>query len=117
MAIAAEAITAAQFARCGCYVVVQYGANQPQYVLVVTKGDRMVKVSVKSSQDGAWDVVQSCVIKSRYHGAMDYRLGRHGQRAVLCFVRFKEVRLDEMPRVYLAPPEEVALDFTRAPRK
>lgn len=33
--VATEAIAAAQFARCGFDVSVQYGANQPEYDLIV----------------------------------------------------------------------------------
>jgi hypothetical protein len=53
VAVAAEAIAAAQFARCRFDVSVQYGANQPEYDLIVAKDDRMLKVSVKGSQDGS----------------------------------------------------------------
>jgi hypothetical protein len=35
---AAEAIAAALFARSGCDVSVQYGANQPEYDFMVAKG-------------------------------------------------------------------------------
>lgn len=35
IAVAAEAVSAAQFARCGFDVSVQYGANQPEYDLIV----------------------------------------------------------------------------------
>ena len=51
--IAAEALVAAQFARYGIDVSVQYGANQPEYDLIATKGDKMLKISVKGSQDGS----------------------------------------------------------------
>jgi len=54
VAVAAEAITAALFAQCGYDVSVQYGANQPEYDLMVAKGDRLLKISVKGSQDGGW---------------------------------------------------------------
>ena len=37
--IAAEAFAAAQFARYGVNVSVQYGANQPEYDLIAAKGD------------------------------------------------------------------------------
>jgi hypothetical protein len=50
--VAAEAFAAGLFARCGLDVSVQYGANQPEYDLVVVKEDRVLKVSVKGSQDG-----------------------------------------------------------------
>jgi hypothetical protein len=57
--VAAEAIAAAQFARCGFDVSVQYGANQPEYDLIVARGDALLKVSVKGSQDGGWGLTQS----------------------------------------------------------
>ncbi len=47
MPLAAEAFAAAVFARCGCDVSVQYGANQPEYDLMVAKGEHVLKVSVK----------------------------------------------------------------------
>jgi len=58
VATAAEAIAAAQFARCGWDVSVQYGANQPEYDLMVSKGNNVLKVSVKGSQDGSWGLTQ-----------------------------------------------------------
>src|SRR6185369_1915300 len=51
VATAAEAFAAAQFARCGWDVSVQYGANQPEYDLVAVDGERLLKISVKGSQD------------------------------------------------------------------
>jgi hypothetical protein len=51
VATAAEAFAAAQFARCGWDVSVQYGANQPEYDLVAVDGARMLKISVKGSKD------------------------------------------------------------------
>ena len=49
--VAAEAFAAAQFARFGYDVSVQYGANQPEYDLVIVRGDLALKISVKGSQD------------------------------------------------------------------
>lgn len=40
--IAAQAVAAAQFARCGFGVSVQYAANQPEYDLIVAKGDTLL---------------------------------------------------------------------------
>ena len=59
VSVAAESITAALFAQCGYDVSVQYGANQPQYDLIVAKGKRLLKISVKGSQDGGWGLSQS----------------------------------------------------------
>ena len=108
--IAAEAIAAAQFARCGFDVSVQYGANQPEYDLIVAKGDNLLKVSVKGSQDGGWGLTQSYLTEKTadYHGAIDRWLARHGQRTVYCLVQFDSVPLNEMPRLYLATPAEIA---------
>src|SRR5208282_4842664 len=54
VAAAAEAFAAAQFARCGWDVSVQYGANQPGYDLMAVNGERMLKVSLKGSRAGGW---------------------------------------------------------------
>lgn len=54
VSVAAEALAAGQFARLGFDVSVQYGANQPEYDLIVARRDVLVKVSVKGSQDGSW---------------------------------------------------------------
>ena len=40
--VAAEAYTAAVFARYGYDVSVQYGANQPEYDLIAVSGDKML---------------------------------------------------------------------------
>lgn len=114
---AAEAIAAAQFARFGCDVSVQYGANQPEYDLMIAAGDRMLKVSVKGSSDGGWGLSQSQLIKWRktnpdgppnYIAAADMWLARHKSRTAMCFINFREISLNEMPRIYLAWPKEVA---------
>lgn len=111
VATAAEAIAAAQFARFGLDVSVQYGANQPEYDLIVARGEAMLKVSVKGSQDGSWGLTQSQLAKiggAKYHEAVDLWLARHKPRTALCLVQFKGVAMDAMPRVYLAWPSEVA---------
>jgi Holliday junction resolvase-like predicted endonuclease len=108
--VAAEAIAAALFARCGYDVSVQYGANQPEYDLIVAKDDQLLKVSVKGSQDGNWGLCQSYITRKRadYHDAIGPWLARHKARTVLCFVQFHNVALSELPRVYIATPQEVA---------
>ncbi len=108
VSVAAEAAAAAQFARFGCDVSVQYGANQPEYDLLVVQGDSLLKVSVKGSQDGGWGLTQSYIANADYHAAADRWLARHGARTVLCLVQFKNVPDEQMPRMYLASPTEVA---------
>ena len=63
VATAAEAIAAAQFARLGFDVSVQYGASQPEYDLMIADGERVLKVSVKGSTDGAWGLTQTQLTK------------------------------------------------------
>ena len=108
VAVAAEAIAAGLFARCGYDVSVQYGANQPEYDLIVADGECLLKV--KGSQDGGWGLCQSYLTpkKADYHAAIDRWVARHKPRTVLCFVQFKGVEPTAMPRVYLATPAEVA---------
>lgn len=79
VSVAAEAIAAALFARCGCDVSVQYGANQPEYDLMVAKDEHLLKVSVKGSKDGGWGLCQSYLTKKKadYHAAIDRWLARH----------------------------------------
>jgi Holliday junction resolvase-like predicted endonuclease len=91
--VAAEAIAAALLARCGYDVSVQYGANQPEYDLIAARGEELLKVSVKGSQDGSWGLCQSYMKPKQadHHGAIQRWLERHKARTVLCFVQFKDV--------------------------
>lgn len=108
VATAAEAFAAAQFARCGWNVSVQYGANQPEYDLVAVDGDRMIKVSVKGSKDGGWGLTQSHIANADYHAAADAWLAKHSKKTVFCLVQFNGVPATELPRMYLAKPAEIA---------
>jgi len=108
VATAAEAIAAAQFARCGWDVLIQYGANLPEYDLVAVKEGHTLKVSVKGSQEGGWGLTQSHLKDRDYHGAVDKWLARHKPNTILCFVQFLNVRISDLPRVYLAMPRDVA---------
>ncbi len=106
--IAAEAFVAAQFARYGYDVSVQYGANQPEYDLIAARGDRMLKVSVKGSQDGGWGLTQSYKKNCGYHEAIERWLSAHGKKTVFCLVQFMNSGDEELPRMYLATPAEIA---------
>lgn len=117
VATAAEAIAAAQFARFGYDVSVQYGANQPEYDLMISRGERMLKISVKGSQDGGWGLTQTQLSNIRksfpdskvdYHLAAENWFARHQPMTAICFVQFKNVPEDQLPRAYLAWPREVA---------
>lgn len=101
-------MVAAQFARCGFDVSVQYGANQPEYDLIVARGDTMIKVSVKGSKDGGWALTAGYKKGASYHEAADAWALRHSARTILCFVQFDGVPVEQMPRLYLATVAEVA---------
>ncbi|WP_186068177.1 hypothetical protein [Burkholderia gladioli] len=108
--VAAEAAAAALFARVGYDVSVQYGADQPEYDLIVAAGERMLKVSVKGSQDGRWGLSQGCLVKGTrdYHTAAEAWRLKHTPRTILCLVQYKGIAVEQMPRVYLATPNEIA---------
>jgi hypothetical protein len=109
VAVAAEAIAAALFARCGCDVSVQYGANQPGYDLVIAKNSKLLKVSVKGSQDGSWGLTQNYLTKKKadYLSAAKRWLEDQDPQTLFFFVQYKETGINQMPRVYLAWPHEV----------
>jgi hypothetical protein len=69
---------------------------------------QMLKISVKGSADGGWGLTQSRLTNANYHAAADAWLARHKAHTVLCFVQFKGIVFDAMPRIYLARPIEVA---------
>lgn len=94
----------------------QYGANQPEYDLVVVKDDKLLKVSVKGSQDGSWGLTQSHLSDANYHRAIDIWLARHNHRTAFCFVQFANVGLSELPRVYMATPTDVAVRLKETAR-
>ena len=106
--VAAEAIAAAQFARYTYDVSVQYGANQPEYDLIAVSVDKMLKISVKGSQDGSWGLTQSFKKGHTYHEAVQEWLSRHHKKTIFCLVQFKHVDDSQLPRMYLASPEEIA---------
>lgn len=106
--VAAEAFSAAQFARLGYDVSVQYGANQPEYDLIAVDGDKMLKISVKGSQDGGWGLTQSLKKGRTYGEAIEVWLSRHHKKTIFCLVQFENTSDFQMPRMYLASPEEIA---------
>src|SRR5262249_50067702 len=98
------------FAHSGCDVLVQYGANQPQYDLTISRDGRAIHVSVKGSQDGGWGLNQGFKKNRTYHEAVDAWVAAHKNRGIVyCFVQFQGIKLGECPRVYLATIEEVAI--------
>jgi hypothetical protein len=83
----------------------------------------MLKISVKGSSDGGWGISQSQLSRLRrdnptgktdYHAAADMWLARHARRTAMCFVNFRSVAIDAMPRIYLVWPKDVAKQLKRA---
>lgn len=68
----------------------------------------MLKVSVKGSQDGGWGLTQSHMSNSDYHAAADAWYRKHNPGTIICLVQFKDIPINEMPKVYLATPKEIA---------
>jgi hypothetical protein len=110
VSVSAESFTATLFAWAGYDVSVQYGANQPEYDLIVANGNRMVKVSVKGSQDGGWGLTQKYLNNSDYHSAIDQWINKHSNKTIFSLVQFENIdlELEMMPKVYLATPLEIA---------
>jgi hypothetical protein len=113
--VGAQGIAAAQFARCGFDVLMQAGHDKPWYDLVVTKSGNLLKIAVKGSEDGRWCLAQSYQRSgnnsSKFndgHRAIDLWLDIHGSRTVYCLVQFEDVALNQLPRIYLATPVEIA---------
>ncbi|MEO6563830.1 MAG: hypothetical protein ABIN99_12430 [Nitrosospira sp.] len=110
--IAAESYAACLLAQAGYDVLVQYGANQPQYDLVAVEGTRFLPVSVKGSQDGGWMLAVKYKLKGMgvtYHQAIDSWLAAQRADAIFVFVQFLNVPLGEAPRLYVARLPEIAI--------
>jgi len=114
--VAATGIAAAQFARCGFDFMIQAGPDKPGYDLVVTKGGNLLKISVKASEDGRWRLAESYMQRAASANAkkpdiphaIRMWLDTHGERTVYCLVQFEGVSLNQLPRIYLATPGELA---------
>jgi hypothetical protein len=114
--VGASGIAAAQFARCGFDVMIQAGHDKPWYDLVVTKSGNLLKIGVKASENGRWRLAESYLQRSAHwngkktdvHQAIGLWLDIHGERTIYCLVQFEGVSLNQLPRIYLATPSEIA---------
>ena len=113
---AAGSLVACLFARIGYDVSVQYGANQPEYDLMISRGDRLAKVSVKGSKDGSWGLTQKYLKNADYHDAISKWQAAHSKKVIFALVQFKNVSLDQLPRVYMATPVEIAIRLRETAR-
>jgi hypothetical protein len=114
--VGAAGIAAAQFARCGFDVMIQAGPDKPWYDMVVTKAGNLLKIGVKASEDGRWRLAESYLLRAVHANtkkpdiphAIRMWLDTHGERTVYCLVQFEGVSLNQLPRIYLATPGEIA---------
>jgi hypothetical protein len=107
--IAAESYAACLLAQAGYDVLVQYGANQPDYDLVAIKNKRMLPISVKGSQDGGWMLAVRYKEKDvTYHESIDRWLAAQRDDVVFFFVQFADVQVGGVPRAYVARPSAIA---------
>ncbi|WP_342538557.1 hypothetical protein MKY15_21695 [Sporosarcina sp. FSL K6-1540] len=109
VSVSAESFTATLFAWAGYDISVQYGANQPEYDLVAVYEEKMIKISVKGSQDGGWGLTQNFKKDRSYSEAIDHWINRHKGNTIVSLVQFQDVDFEngDIPRVYLATPEEI----------
>jgi len=116
ISVGASGIASAQFARCGFDVMIQAGHDKPWYDLVVTKSGNLLKIGVKASENGRWCLAESYLQRSAHwngkkvdvHQAIGLWLDIHGERTIYCLVQFEGVPLNQLPRIYLATPSEIA---------
>lgn len=107
--IAAESYTACLLAQAGYDVLVQYGANQPDYDLAAVKEKRMLLISVKGSQDGGWMLAVRYKKEGvTYHEAIDRWLAAQRDDVIFFIVQFAGIEAGGIPRVYIARPAEIA---------
>jgi hypothetical protein len=96
--------------------MIQSGPDKPWYDLVVTKAGNLLKIGVKASEDGHWRLAESYLLRAANVNArkpdilhaIRMWLDTHGERTIYCLVQFEGVSLNQLPRIYLATPAEIA---------
>jgi hypothetical protein len=111
--IAAEAFAAGLFAHAGYNVLIQYGADQPTYDLVLGKGATLARISVKGTQLPGWGLAGRYVQNADYLRAADAWLRRQGQDLIFCFVSFYKIPLGKCPDCFLATAQGIACQLKR----
>jgi Holliday junction resolvase-like predicted endonuclease len=106
--IAAEGFAAGFLAHAGYEVLVQYGANQPEYDLVARKEKRTLSVSVKGTQENGWGLTHSYLNEANYFQAINDWLADQKAVDIFMFVSIHKVAVGQLPNVWVARPREVA---------
>ena len=115
--VAAESYAALLSSQAGYDVAVQYGTTQPDWDLIATKKQRLLKLQVKGSQDGGWGLFQGHKSEAvDYHGAIDAWGAIQLPDIVYVLVQFKNVATGQLPRCYIARPAAIVahMHTTRA---
>jgi hypothetical protein len=105
--VAAEAFTAVVMSQAGYDVAMQYGTTQPDWDIIATKGERILKLQVKGSQDGGWGLFQNYIKNANYHGALEEWLNAQKPDVVYFLVQFMNVKVGDAPRCYIVRPAEM----------
>ena len=79
--------------------------RKTRYDLIAVDGEKILKISVKGSQDGGWGLTQNFKKGRTYREAAEEWLKKHHKKTIFCLVQFKNVDDSQMPRMYLASPE------------
>lgn len=118
ISVGAEAIATAQFARCGFDVLAQSLRDKPWYDFAVTRAGNLLKISVKASEDGSWNLTQSFSRPGAKsfdcRSAVDFWVDSQGTKTICCLVQFEGVTINQLPRIYLAFPYEIAAEMRAA---
>jgi hypothetical protein len=105
--VAAEAFAAVAMSQAGYDVAMQYGTTQPDWDILATKGQRVLKLQVKGSQDGGWGLFQSYIKNADYHGALEAWAAVQLSDILYFLVQFAKVQVGGAPRCYVARPTEI----------
>jgi hypothetical protein len=108
VSVAAEAFAACLFAQAGCDVLIQYGANQPDYDFVAMRKSKAARISVKGTQWAGWGLIQNYKKGRSYHEASTAWFRDQPKDVVFCLVTFGKVTGYDFPRCYLARAREIA---------
>lgn len=106
--IAAEAFAAGILAHAGYNVSIQYGADQPEYDLVIDKCHHLARISVKGTQLPGWTLAAGYVHGADYRRAADEWLQAQAPEIIFFLVSFYGVALGTCPDCFIATPAEVA---------
>jgi hypothetical protein len=122
ISVGAEGIAAAQFARSGFDVLAQTVRDKPWYDFAVTRAGNLLKVSVKASDDGRWNLTEGFARRNPEPGGrsfdcrstIDYWADSQGSKTICCLVQFEGVSISQLPRIYLAFPGDIAAEMRAA---